>query len=57
MISILFKNVKNMYENPISAGMRLNKTSSCFVKGFTTSQQNQIYLQRGYRQYGEPAVI
>lgn len=56
MISILFKNVKKLYENPYPIGLRLNKTSSSFVKGYSSLKKNFIYLQRGFRQYGVPKV-
>ena len=56
MISIVFKNVKNLYEKQYLIGMRLNRTSSCYVKGFSAAKKTEIYLQRGYRQYGLPLV-
>jgi hypothetical protein len=56
MISILFKNLKKVYDKPYPIGMQLNRTSSAFVKAFTSPQKNHIYIQRGYRQYGAPQV-
>lgn len=57
MISILFKNVKRIYEKPYPIGLRINKTSPAFVKAFTSPKTSFIYLQRGFRQYGVPKVL
>lgn len=56
MISIVFKNVTTLYEKPYPIGIRLSKTSPAFVKAFAARNTNEIYLQRGYRQYGYPLV-
>lgn len=56
MISILFRNIKYFYEKNYLQGTKINKTSSIFVSGFLHNKNNEILLQRGFRQYGDPSV-
>ena len=40
----------------MSIGTPVCKTSNSFVKGYLGDRNDYIYLQRGYRQYGQPSV-
>lgn len=57
MISILFRNIKMFYDHNFSMGTPIAKTSSAFVQGYLSSKNNEIYIQRGFRQYGDPSVF
>lgn len=57
MISIIFKNVKNFYDNKFMVGTPINKTSSAFIKATLSYQSSEMFLQRGFRQYGDPSVL
>lgn len=38
-------------------GTPVNRSSSNFIIGFLSADPSYIYLQRGYRHYGNPLVI
>ena len=56
MRSIKLSHAKRLYNEGYSVGTVLNKTSRAFLFGMLGEEEDQIYLQRGYRQYGEMQI-
>jgi len=47
------KRNKVYHKRKLSVGTPITQTSQAFLYGMLSENENEIYLQRGYRQYGE----
>ncbi|KRX09541.1 hypothetical protein PPERSA_12284 [Pseudocohnilembus persalinus] len=54
MRSLLFKNISIMKKKGYSDFTQITKTSPHFITGLLTEKLSEIYLLRGFRQYGNP---
>ncbi|CAD8119256.1 unnamed protein product [Paramecium sonneborni] len=54
--SILLKNAYFLFDKGYAQGTVFSRTSQNFISAFLTSQRSSIYLQRGFRQYGNPEI-
>ncbi len=52
--SLRFDNVFFAEKNNLAVGTILNKTSKSFIYGMKNEKKHHLYLQRGFRQYGNP---
>ncbi|EAR87850.1 hypothetical protein TTHERM_00006140 (macronuclear) [Tetrahymena thermophila SB210] len=53
--SILFRNAYYLFDNGYGMGTPISKTSKLFTTGYLSDKRDSIYLQRGFRIYGNPA--
>ena len=56
MRSITMKNIRYFESKGMAVGTPISLTSTRFIQGVLGSKSGEIYLQRGYRQYGDPHV-
>lgn len=55
MRSIMFRNSYFLFDTGYGVGTAIAKTSKYFTQGYLSEKRDQIYLQRGFRIYGNPA--
>jgi len=53
MRSLTVKHNKKYHQRNLSVGTPICQTSQAFLYGMVAENEDEIYLQRGYRQYGE----
>jgi len=56
MRSLLFRNGYFLFDNGYGVGTPISKTSKYFTQGYISDKRDTLYLQRGFRIYGNPSL-